>query len=172
MQLGRDWIENHIPHRYEMCLLDSVVAWDDESIHCEATSHREPSNPLRAHGRLAAVCAIEYAAQTMAVHGSLLAHRTLGRSGSQGFLTGIRRVRLFIDRLDTVTARLDCKATRITGDSFGILYTFEVSADGNVLAVGRATVILDASKVVAAESALLKFDNATGATSSSEGESM
>src|SRR5665213_25505 len=126
MQLGREWIENHIPHRYEMCLLDSVVAWDDESIHCEASSQRQPSNPLRAHGRLAAVCAIEYAAQTMAVHGSLLARQTPGHAAaSQGFLTGIRGVRLFIERLDTVTAKLDCKATRITGDSFGILYTFE-----------------------------------------------
>ncbi|WP_206685552.1 hypothetical protein, partial [Escherichia coli] len=32
-------------------------------IRCTATSHRDPRNPLRSHGRLASVCGIEYAAQ-------------------------------------------------------------------------------------------------------------
>ena len=44
--LPRAWIAAHIPHAGSMCLLDEVVAWDDERICCTATSHRDPGNPL------------------------------------------------------------------------------------------------------------------------------
>ena len=59
--LDHAWIAAHIPHAGTMCVLDSVDAWDTERIRCTATSHRDPDNPLRAHGRLASVCGIEYA---------------------------------------------------------------------------------------------------------------
>ncbi|EHP44730.1 3-hydroxylacyl-(acyl carrier protein) dehydratase-like protein [Cupriavidus basilensis OR16] len=53
--LRHAWIAAHIPHQGTMCLLDSVLDWSPEFIRCEATSHSHPDNPLRAHGRLAAV---------------------------------------------------------------------------------------------------------------------
>ena len=55
-----------------MCLLDEVLTWDATQIRCRSATHRVPDNPLRAHGRLGAVCGIEYAAQAMAVHGALV----------------------------------------------------------------------------------------------------
>src|SRR6202012_731614 len=64
--LGREQIAASIPHSGAMCLLDEVQAWDDTRIRCVATSHRDPHNPLRARGRLATICGIEYAAQAMA----------------------------------------------------------------------------------------------------------
>src|SRR2546430_8967757 len=73
MPLDRQWIEQHIPHKGRMCLLDEVLSWDAARIRCRSATHRSPDNPLRLHGRLGAACGIEYAAQAMAVHGALVA---------------------------------------------------------------------------------------------------
>ena len=73
MPLDHAWIEQHIPHKGRMCLLDEVLSWDAAHIRCRSASHTSASNPLRLHGRLGAACGIEYAAQAMAVHGALIA---------------------------------------------------------------------------------------------------
>src|SRR5256886_11224671 len=73
MPLGRLWIEQHIPHKGRMGLLDEVLSWDATRIRCRSATRRSPDNPLRLHGRLGAACGIEYAAQAMAVHGALVA---------------------------------------------------------------------------------------------------
>ena len=39
-------IRTLIPHAGLMCLLDSVLRWDDESIVCVSETHRDPANPL------------------------------------------------------------------------------------------------------------------------------
>ena len=71
--LDRRWIAAHIPHQGPMCLLEEVLTWDAARVRCRATSHRLASNPLRAGGRLGAVCGVEYAGQAMAVHGAIVA---------------------------------------------------------------------------------------------------
>ena len=71
--LDHAWIAAHIPHHGSMCLLHAVSQWDERRIVCEALSHVDPDNPLRAQGRLGAANGVEYAAQAMAVHGGLLA---------------------------------------------------------------------------------------------------
>ena len=47
-----------VPHQGAMCLLESVLRWDAEGIVCRAVSHLDPAHPLRAEGRLGAVCGI------------------------------------------------------------------------------------------------------------------
>src|ERR1700730_12216010 len=73
MPLDRQWIEQHIPHKGRMCLLDEVLSWDATRIRCRRPTHRSADNPLRLYGRIRAACGIEYAAQAMAVHGALVA---------------------------------------------------------------------------------------------------
>jgi predicted hotdog family 3-hydroxylacyl-ACP dehydratase len=145
LPLDHAWIAAHIPHSGAMCLLDEVVRWDDETIRCTATSHRDPRNPLRMNGRLASVCAIEYAAQAMAVHGAVLGAAS-GRPRA-GFLASVRNVETHIERLDTLEAPLGVEATRISGDVNNILYRFVVSCNDRPIVEGRAAVILDASAV-------------------------
>ncbi|WP_395063511.1 hotdog family protein [Paraburkholderia silvatlantica] len=148
--LDRAWIAARIPHSGAMCLLDGVQAWDETRICCVATSHRDPHNPLRSRGRLAAVCGVEYAAQAMAVHGALLgaldgaaAHRP-----RVGFLASVRNVVAHIERLDTLAAPLAIEAERMSGSGNTILYGFTVRGEGRVLLTGRAAVMLDASAVI------------------------
>lgn len=140
-------IARRIPHHGSMCLLDRVVAWNPDSIQCEATSHRAADNPLRAHGRLGIACAIEYAAQAMAVHGSLLAeaHGAGAAAPRVGYLASVRNVQLHADRIDDVQGPLTVSAERLMGDANNIVYTFAVSSGAGALLSGRATVVLDAA---------------------------
>ncbi len=138
--LDRAAIAARIPHQGSMCLLDAVLAWDSGQIHCRASSHRQPDNPLRAAARLGAACGIEYAAQAMAVHGALLAPE--GAPPRPGYLASVRSVQLAVDRLDDLPQDLDIIAERLSGDEHNILYHFRVEHAGDLLLSGRAAVML------------------------------
>lgn len=138
MRLDRDWIRARIPHQGSMCLLDEVLEWSAGEIRCRASSHRDPGNPLRAHGRLGSACGIEYAAQAMAVHGALVFDAATG--GRRGLLASARSVRLAVDRLDDCAGDLVAAARRVHGDAAMVLYEFNVSHEGRVLVAGRATI--------------------------------
>lgn len=140
--LDRAGIAERIPHRGSMCLLDRLVAWDTQRIHCASSSHRAPDNPLRSASGLLAPCAIEYAAQAMALHGGLIAHE--GEAPSAGYLASVRNVRFLVPRLDTLEGELQLHASRLSGDERQVLYEFRVAdAADRTLAQGRAVVVLN-----------------------------
>lgn len=141
-QLDRSWIAAHIPHQGSMCLLDRVVDWDTQQLHASASSHRLDSNPLRFRNRLGAVCAIEYAAQAMAVHGALL-ESSSGIRARAGLLISVRDTQFHRARLDDLDADLDIAIMCIHRAASGSLYRFTVHAAGKPVADGRAAVILD-----------------------------
>ncbi len=142
-QLNHAWIAAHIPHQYDMCLLEQVVMWDTVQIHCMANSHALPHNPLRSRGQLSSACGIEYAAQAMAIHGALLAPSD-SLHPRAGFLISVRGTTLHTPRLDNISADLDIVATCIHSSADNILYQFTVHAAGQLLLDGRAAVILNA----------------------------
>ena len=156
MPLDRQWIEQHIPHKGRMCLLDEVLSWDAGRIRCRSATHRAADNPLRSHGRLGAACGIEYAAQAMAVHGALVAASApLGRTVSSnvrgsigpaiGYLASVRNVILCVERLDDLEADLIAVAERITGDGRTVLYEFSVWNGEHSLLTGRAGIVFNAA---------------------------
>ena len=149
--LSHEDIARRIPHRGTMCLLERVVAWSPDAIQCEAHSHRDADNPLRAHGRLGIACGIEYAAQAMATHGSLVAPSGSASNGvpRAGYLASVRAVEWHRGRLDDVAGPLLVNATRLMGDGNHIVYSFEVSSQDGPLISGRATVVLDAALAAA-----------------------
>jgi predicted hotdog family 3-hydroxylacyl-ACP dehydratase len=139
--LDASQIAKLIPHHGSMCLLDRVVHYDAQSIRCAATSHRLLSNPLRERDILHAVCGIEYAAQAMAVHGALLSERG-DRPPRAGRLASVRSVALSATRLDDVDGDLEVCATQLMGDDNSMVYEFMVTAAGQTLLKGKATVVL------------------------------
>jgi predicted hotdog family 3-hydroxylacyl-ACP dehydratase len=154
--LDHQWIEQHIPHKGRMCLLDEVLSWDAARIRCRSATHRAADNPLRAYGRLGAACGIEYAAQAMAVHGALVAASaplasrvsTSARSSigaAIGYIASVRNVTLYVARLDDLEADLIAAAERITGDGRTVLYEFSVWGAVQPLLRGRASIVFDAS---------------------------
>ena len=140
-------IAARVPHAGAMCLLDSVVSWDEQHIECRAAGHVSPAHPLVQDGRLPATAAIEYAAQAMALHGRLV-HEQAGADAAprRGFLAALRSVRLHCRWIDAAAAPLTVRASRFAGDEVQVLYDFEVETDAaGLLAAGRAVVVLDAS---------------------------
>ena len=130
-----------IPHQGAMCLLDTVERWDDTSIMCTTTSHRNATNPLRRDNQLEAICGLEYAAQAMAVHVGLLQQGKECRL-AVGYLGAIKHLWLRVTRLDDVKEDLTVQATRLVGEVGSFIYAFRVSVERQELLDGRASIFL------------------------------
>lgn len=141
MLIGQAEIRGLIPHAGAMCLLEKVIAWDEQTITCLTETHRDPANPLRRHGRLSVLHAVEYGAQAAAVHGALRA-RAAGQTALPGYLAGLRDVRWFVAELDAVAAPLEVVARPLLGDVGYWIYAIQVGAAGRLLAEARITIAL------------------------------
>ena len=140
MKINRAWIQRHIPHQGNMCLLEAVKHWSDTEIHCSAHSHVALDNPLRnAHG-LPISAGIEYAAQAMAVHGALLA--PVDQLPEVGYLTSVRNVEWWTPRLDDEGLEITVQATRLSGNEMSLLYDFSILCNDLLLLRGRAGVMI------------------------------
>lgn len=139
MSLGRDAIARLVPHHGAMCLLEEVLEWDENAIICRATSHRDAANPLRGAAGLPAIMGVEYAAQAVAVHGSL-AEKSSG--AKKGYLAALRDVVCSVERLDTQSDDVVVRATRVAAESGRLLYDFRIDAGGRELLRGRLSVVL------------------------------
>jgi predicted hotdog family 3-hydroxylacyl-ACP dehydratase len=151
VRLDRSWIERNIPHHGRMCLLDEVIEWDAGHIRCRSSTHRRPDHPLRSKNRLGAACGIEYAAQSMAVHGALAGGAAAGAGiirSEVGFLAGLRDVQLHVARLDDLHGDLIADAELIAGDHGSALYEFALTSEARRLLSGRATVVFNANQRV------------------------
>jgi predicted hotdog family 3-hydroxylacyl-ACP dehydratase len=146
--LDHGGIARLIPHSGSMCLLDRLLSWDAQHIACAALNHRDAAHPLRSRSGLMSPCAIEYAAQAMALHGALIG-QDAGTAASPGFLASARGVQFQVLRLDDLPVpvgepdELRIEATRQSGDARQILYGFAVRHAGRLLAEGRAAVVLN-----------------------------
>jgi predicted hotdog family 3-hydroxylacyl-ACP dehydratase len=131
--LSRAQIERRIPHAGTMCLLDSVQRWDATTIHCRAAAPTA-AHPLSGAQGVAAVVAVEYAAQAAAVHGSLLDDADAPR---RGMLAKLTDVELSAAVLDETGGPLDVEAELLGRVASGCLYAFEVCDRRARVARGR-----------------------------------
>lgn len=130
-----------------MCLLDGVLECDAQRIRCISGTHRNADNPMRSGDVLLALCAIEYAAQAMAVHGAWVAK--CEKKPCSGYLAALRDVFCHTMRLDDLSDDLIIEAEKVLGDEARVIYQFAIHAGTEKIMSGRATVILDADKVAA-----------------------
>jgi predicted hotdog family 3-hydroxylacyl-ACP dehydratase len=126
-----------------MCLLDSVETWDDTTISCRTSTHRDQRNPLRARGRLTVSAGLEYAAQAMGAHVGLVDGSR--RSENQiGYVGGVRDVTFSVTRLDDLAGDLTVDATRMVEGESSYMYRFTVSHSGLAIIEGRASIFVKA----------------------------
>lgn len=124
-----------------MCLLDQVLSWDGDSIVCDTETHRDVNNPLRCHGKLSAVHALEYGAQAAAIHGGLRA-RAAGTTAPAGYIAAVRDAHLHVGRLDDISGRLQVRARRLFGENANTIYQCEILSGEKSLASGRITIMV------------------------------
>lgn len=135
-------IEALTPHAGAMRFIARVISHDDTRIVCEADSHRASDHPLRRADGLPLVCALEYGAQAMAIHGALLAR--IGAKPRVGFLVAAHELQWQGSTLDACATPLTIEATRLFGSDNQVAYEFVVSAAGAAVMRGRASVVLSA----------------------------
>lgn len=141
---GRDHLCELLPHTGGMCLLDDILEWDETSILCRTTSHRDPDNPLRHRDRLPAVCSLEYVGQATYLHGVLTITRRMDLGDVPdrpplAFVAALRGLNLEIDRLDGIEGPLDVRVSCQAWSPDASSYAFAIEADGRKLASGRLT---------------------------------
>ncbi|MFC7519723.1 phosphotransferase [Xanthomonas populi] len=141
---GRDAIAALIPHQGSMCLWEDVVEWDAQRIVLRSDAHRSDTHPLRASGRLRALHLCEYGAQAMAVHGGLLG-RASGKPVRPGILVALRAVELHVAYLDELPDAIVCEAQVLMHGEDSQQYSFRLTHGQQLLAEGRATVMLGAA---------------------------
>lgn len=134
-------IATRIPHAGGMCLLQAVTEWDAKRIVCTASSHRAGGHPMAEDDRLDVLCGIEYAAQAMAMHGSLVGGAASPRGG---YLASVRDVVCAVARLDDLQGDLVIEAEQLMGEAGRMIYRFDLSCNGVAVLSGRAAVILEA----------------------------
>ena len=126
-------------------MLDGVLSWNETRIRCFSRTHRDERNPLRCGAELPALCGIEYAAQAMALHGSLTGHA--GSKPRAGYLASLREVVCRRRRIDDLEGELIVDAEKLMGEASHVIYAFEVRVGGSGVLRGRAAVVLDVKRV-------------------------
>ncbi len=140
MLIDQAGISRLIPHAGDMILIDGVLSWDAEQIRCTARSHRNMDNPLRNCGRLHSLAGIEYAAQSMAAHGTL-ASQNSQRLPFLAYLASVRDLTYSIEWLDTAPAVLEIWAKCLFQSGSRSIYQFTLSGEGVTLLSGRFAVV-------------------------------
>lgn len=140
MLITHDMICNMIPHSGLMCLIDGVESWDEETISCISYSHMQNNNPLRANDQLSTIHAIEYGAQSMAIHGALLARKGKG-SLPPGYLAAVRDVKFgTIQRLDSLDLPLLINSKKMLSSGGNLMYSFDINCGDESVISARLTV--------------------------------
>lgn len=131
-------IEQLLPHRPPMLLIDEVVAFDGESVEC-AVEIRESSTFFEPGG-VPAWVALEYCAQTVAAYAGLKAHRTGGQPRI-GLLVAARELTLQT-AVFRAGERLRIRAHREFGEERVGRFACEVWCDGRAVAKASLSVYL------------------------------
>lgn len=138
MLMDRAQIAALIPHGESMCMLDEVISWDEQQIHCRSHSHSHSfassTNPLFENDQLDTVLLLEYGAQAAAVHAGLLQSR-LGEM-RPAYIGAVKDVEFLAAIADNSLA-LDVHAQCLLSSSQGAIYELVAQQAGNTLLRGR-----------------------------------
>jgi predicted hotdog family 3-hydroxylacyl-ACP dehydratase len=129
-----------LPYGVGMRLIDELVFWDASTIRCRSNNHRNPDNPLRCNNSLPSLCMLEYAAQSLALHGLL--QMTSDNFGGEAMVATSSR--LECDDIDValVPGPLEIRATWRDQAGPLVCYTIEVTTDARKILSGDLGVLL------------------------------
>jgi predicted hotdog family 3-hydroxylacyl-ACP dehydratase len=128
-----------IPHQGGMCLLEDVIEWNESRIVLTTNTHQSVDNPLRVEGKLRAVHLCEYGAQAMAVHGAL---KAAPERAPPGMLVSLRSVTFAREYIHDLAGALRVEAVCLQATASSQQYSFRISHDDQIVAEGRAAVLL------------------------------
>lgn len=125
-----------LPQTPPMRLLDRVCDWDELSVITELTL--TDSSPFVEAGKVRAVIALEWCAQTIAAHAGCM-RRAAGKAPVWGFVVSSREMQFACDHFD-VGQRIQVRACLRFSDGATSSYDCWVAAQGKKLVRGSLTV--------------------------------
>lgn len=131
-------IEELLPHRPPMLLLDAVTHYDAESAECTVSIHE--GSMFFEHGQVPAWVALEYCAQCIAAYAGMSARRR-GGTPRLGLLVAARELTLLTDGFrpgETLYVRVE----REFGEERVGRFACRVTRDGTVVANASLSVYL------------------------------
>ena len=144
--LEKHQIEELLPHRGAMFLLERVLSSSRDDIVCATRSHLQQDNPLRHAGHLPAHAAIEYAAQATGIHGGLLNRELFPNAPAQmGYLAVISNAEWLVERLDDLPEELIIYARRAAVTPGGRAYRVRIEHAGTIIMTGDLIIALENS---------------------------
>lgn len=139
MLLTRDHIAALLPHGNAMCMLDEIVSWDSEHIHCRSHYFARDDNPLFEDGQIESVILIEFAAQAAGVHAALL-QPSQEHAPRPAYIGAVKSIELLKSVSDNAAA-IELKAHCLLNNSSGAIY--EVIAQQHDIILMRGRLILN-----------------------------
>ncbi|MCW8929331.1 MAG: 3-hydroxylacyl-ACP dehydratase [Gammaproteobacteria bacterium] len=139
-------IEERLPHSGKMSLLDKVIQSDNISLTALANSHLNADNPLRLNGTISTINGIEYAAQAMAIHGSLLSDIS-----QAGYIVSVRNIEIkkpFLPDIKSIEKQepLLIYVKQLMSNENGFTYQFDISCEQESFISGKITVFLSQTR--------------------------
>ncbi len=110
-----------IPHGASMCMIDEVLTWDGQMIHCRSRAPAGRHNPLVENQQLHSLLLIEYGAQAAAIHAALLSSG-LGKC-RPAYIGAVRSVEFMTDYLtgdDEILIEASCQLSSNEGAIYDI----------------------------------------------------
>jgi len=145
--LSRLELSKFLPHGNSMCLLSSVEHWDNSSIICLTSTHRNQDNPLRRNGVLGMLSGLEYAAQAMGVHVGLTRNIS-EHNASVGYLGAVRDLQVHSQTFQQFPEHLSIKANLLLEQLLSFMYTFSMKAGEVILLEGRASIFIQGPETI------------------------
>lgn len=127
-----------IPHQAPMMLVDSITAWDEHHIICQATSHVERDNPLRDDGRLSVFAGVEYAAQALAAHARL---REPDLPPKRGMIATASKLTPCCQWLDEHTGALTIRVELLASNLTSSMCQFHITCGATDVLSGQLTAL-------------------------------
>jgi predicted hotdog family 3-hydroxylacyl-ACP dehydratase len=135
-------IEDLIPHRPPMRLLDELVSHSDEATLCRVRI--TAGSTFVRHGQVPALVAVEYIAQCISVHATMQSIRAAGGAKVTpriGYLIGVRQFELHRSHF-LVGDELMVSAKHVWGNDQAAVFHGEVACGDAVAAEGDLTVAM------------------------------
>lgn len=130
-------LEELLPHRPPMVLLDHLLEYDETSATARASIR--PDTPLVENGSVSAVLALEQMAQATAAFMGLRA-RARARPVGIGYLLGARELELHVDRFEVGDVVL-VRVRHAWGEGDLAMFECEVEREGRVVAEATINVL-------------------------------
>lgn len=133
-----------IPHGENMVLVDQVLEWNEDNIHCSSNAHHIGHNYFIESEGLPANLLIEICAQTAAIHSALGAQQKETRKqafdhSGPAYLAQVKNVTIASNWIKNTESSMHIKSNRLLNSGNGAIYETEITLNDALIFSAQLT---------------------------------